>query len=60
MRMQDIRNLRKQVADKLMLQGYEMEAKRNWPTLSTLQQKIEADFVIPQTILNYSEYSLKL
>ena len=36
MRMQDIRNLKKQVGDKLMLQGYEMEARRGWPTLQNL------------------------
>lgn len=60
MRMQDIRNMRKSIGDKLMLQGFEMEARKGWPTLSNLSEKIEADVVIPQTILNYTEYSLKL
>lgn len=60
MRMQDIRNMRKSVGDKLMLKGFEMEARKGWPTLGNLSEKIEADMVIPQTILNYTEYSLKL
>lgn len=60
MRMHDIRTMRKKINDKLVLDGLEMEAKKHWPTLENLNEKIEADMVIPQTILNYSEYSLKL
>ena len=60
MRMADIKNLRKQINDKMMLRGLEMEANKNWATMANLNSKIEADVVIPQTILNYTEYHQKL
>mmetsp|Transcript_33002 Transcript_33002/g.40834 ORF Transcript_33002/g.40834 Transcript_33002/m.40834 type:complete len:131 (+) Transcript_33002:209-601(+) len=60
MRMQDIKNMRKSVGNTLMLDGLEMEARKSWPTLANLSAKIEADVVIPQTILNYPEYTTKL
>ena len=52
--------MRKSVGNKLMLDGLEMEATKSWPTMTNLTQKIEADVVIPQTILNYQEYNAKL
>ena len=60
MRRRDIRNIRKQVADRFMLDGLEMENAKSWPNLANLNQKIEADVVIPQTVLNYAEYQAKL
>ena len=39
-----------------MLDGLEMEAAKHWPSLSNLQQKIDADVIVPQTVLNYQEY----
>ena len=47
MRMQDIRNMRKTIGNKLMLDGLEMEAAKSWPTLTNLAQKIEADVIVP-------------
>ena len=43
-----------------MLDGLEMEAKKSWPNMANLASKIEADVIVPQTILNYPEYTLKL
>ena len=60
MRMQDIRNMRKKIGNKLMLDGLEMEAAKSWPTMSNLAAKIEADVIIPQTILNFAEYQMKI
>lgn len=60
MRMADIRNMRKNIGNQLMLDGLEMEAAKSWPTLANLTTKIEADVIIPQTILNYGEYQAKL
>jgi hypothetical protein len=36
MRMNDIRNMRKQIGNKLMLDGLEMEAAKSWPTMTNL------------------------
>ena len=60
MRMQDIRNMRKKISNQLMLDGLEMEAAKSWPTMSNLASKIEADVIIPQTILNFAEYQVKI
>ena len=43
-----------------MLDGLEMEAAKHWPNMANLQSKIEADVIIPQTVLNYQEYHNKL
>ena len=43
-----------------MLDGLEMEATKSWPNMANLATKIEADVIVPQTILNYPEYTLKL
>lgn len=53
MRQQDIRNMRRTIGNKLMLDGLEMEAEKHWPTLANLSSKIDADVIIPQTVLNY-------
>ena len=37
-----------------------MEASKSWPTMANISQVIEADVVIPQTILNHQEYHQKL
>ena len=60
MRMADIKNMRTNIGNKLMLDGLEMEAAKNWPTMANLTSKIEADVIVPQTVLNFSEYSQKL
>ena len=43
-----------------MLDGLEMEAEKHWPTLANLAAKIDTDVIIPQTVLNYQEYTNKL
>lgn len=43
-----------------MLDALQIEATRQWPTLGNLDFKINADVVLPQTILNYGEYQQKL
>lgn len=43
-----------------MLDAMQIEATRQWPTLLNLDVKIDADVVIPQTILNFGEYQTKL
>ena len=47
MRLADIRNMRRNIGNKLMLDGLEMEAKKSWPNLGNLANKIEADVIIP-------------
>lgn len=56
MRRTDIKNMRRNIGNKLMLDGLEMEAAKSWPTLANLTEKIEADVIVPQTILNFTEY----
>ena len=60
MRIQDIKNMRKQISNKFMLDGLEMEAAKHWPNLTNLKSKIDADVIIPQTVLNFTEYHNKL
>ena len=60
MRQQDIRNMRTSIGNRLMLDGLEMEAAKHWPSLTNLQERIDADVIIPQTVLNYQEYQNKL
>ena len=43
-----------------MLDAMNIEQERYWPTLGSLEQKIDADVVIPQTILDFGEYQMKL
>ena len=57
---QDIKNMRADLNKKLMLDAMTQEQRQSWPTLGTLDQKIDADVIIPQTILNHSEYQTKL
>jgi len=47
MRLADIKNMRKNIGNKLMLDGLEMEAKKSWPNMANLATKIEADVIIP-------------
>ncbi len=56
MRLKDIQKLRQETDRRLMLDAMQIEATRQWPTLLNLDVKIDADVVIPQTILNFGEY----
>lgn len=60
MKRQDINNMRNNIHKKLMLDAMTLEQISSWPTLATLDYKINADVVIPQTILNHDEYQHKL
>ena len=60
MRMKDIKNMRKSIGNKMMLDNMDMDAEKNWPTMANLQDKIDADVIIPQNVLNYQEYQNKL
>jgi len=44
---------------KIMLDIMQIES-RKWPTLLDLNQKINENVILPQTILNYAEYQQKL
>ena len=56
MRMTDIKNMRKSINNKMMLDSMDMDAEKNWPTMANLQDKIDADVIIPQNVLNYQDY----
>jgi hypothetical protein len=60
MRQKDIKRSREKMDRKIMLDGLQIEAVRHWPTLANLHYKINADVVLPQTILNFGEYQAKL
>jgi len=60
MRQADIKNMRRKMGNKLMLDAMQIEYDRYWPTLGTIEQKIDADVIIPQTVLNFGEYQQKL
>lgn len=60
MKQEDIRNMRNTINKKLMLDAMTLEQRQSWPTLATLDQKIDADVILPQTILNHHEYQQKL
>ena len=47
MRMTDIKNMRKSINNKMMLDSMDMDAEKNWPTMANLQDKIDADVIIP-------------
>lgn len=60
MKRHDINNMRDSVNKKLMLDAMSLEQRQSWPTLGSLDQKIDADVILPQTILNHHEYQQKL
>lgn len=60
MRHHDIKNMAKGTQKKLMLDAMEMYSQREWPTLATLDMRIDTTKIIPQTILRDQEYHKKL
>jgi len=57
MRLADIKNLREQTDKRLMLDAMQIEQQsQKWPDLLTLDTRINADVIIPQTVLNFHEY----
>ena len=60
MRIRDIRNMRWETKRTLMLDAMQMQAVRHWPTLGSLDATVQMDVMLPQTVLNYTEYQEKL
>ena len=60
MRQKDLTNMRELTDKRLMLDAMEMQAERSWPSLLNLDEKINANVVIPQTVLDYGDYQKKL
>lgn len=60
MKIEDIKNMRRGIENKLMLDLMQMECDKYWPTLANVNQRIETEVIIPQTILNFGEYQTKL
>jgi len=42
-----------------MLDAFKMEQKR-WPNLENLNESVDTNFLLPQTVLNFGEYQNKL
>jgi len=60
MKIKDIKNMRQGIENKLMLDLMQMECDKYWPTLANVNERIETNVIIPQTILNFAEYQTKL
>jgi hypothetical protein len=59
-RIADIKDMRKNLHKRLILDAMQVEAVRHWPNLGNIDQRVKHDVVLPQTILNYGEYQSKL
>lgn len=59
MRRKDLQDTKRAMQNKLMLDAMQIESQK-WPTLYDLNTKIDENVVLPQTILNYGEYQMKL
>ncbi len=59
MKMHHLKSMRRSMENKIMLDVMEIDSQR-WPTLSNLNEKINENVILPQTILNYDEYYTKL
>ena len=45
---------------KLMFDAMTIENNRFWPTLTSIDEKVNMNMILPATILNFSEYTAKL
>ena len=43
-----------------MLDAMQLQAERHWPTLGSLDKTVDADVMLPQTVLSYGEYQSKI
>lgn len=59
MRRKDLMDTKKAIENRLMLDTMQIDARR-WPTLLDINEKINDNVILPQTILNYGEYYNKL
>ena len=58
-RRRDIEQTKKKIQNRIMLDVMQADSAR-WPTLADINQKIDANVVLPSTILNSDEYYNKL
>ena len=58
-RLRDMRETKRAMDNRIMLDVMEVDS-RKWPTLANLNEKVDENVVLPQTILNYGEYQSKL
>jgi hypothetical protein len=59
MRLRDLSDSKRTMDNRLMLDVMQVDS-RKWPTLADLNEKVNENVVLPQTILNYGEYQQKL
>lgn len=59
MRDKDIEDGKRRLENKYKLDAMQIDSRR-WPKLDDLDNSIRTNILLPQTVLNYSEYQLKL
>lgn len=59
MRRRDLKETKRAMDNRIMLDVMEVDS-RKWPTLTNLNERVDENVVLPQTILNYGEYQQKL
>jgi hypothetical protein len=59
MRRRDLKDTKRAMDNRIMLDVMEVDS-RKWPTLTNLNERVDENVVLPQTILNYGEYQQKL
>ena len=59
MRIRDLKETKRAMDNRIMLDTMQVDS-RKWPTLANLNEKVDENVVLPQTILNYGEYQTKL
>ena len=55
MKIKDLNDTKKAMETRMMLDVMQIDSKK-WPTLSNINEKVDENVVLPQTILNYGEY----
>lgn len=59
MRDRDIKDGKRKMVNRYMLDAMQIESRR-WPKLDDLENSIQTNIILPQTVLNYGEYQNKL
>lgn len=59
MRQNEIQEGKRRLENRYKLDAMTIDSRR-WPKLENIENNIAANVILPQTILNYSEYQLKL
>ena len=55
MKIKDLNDTKKAMETRMMLDVMQIDSEK-WPTLSNINEKVDENVVLPQTILNYGEY----